>query len=43
VRRFALVLADLDDTTLVTPTLKIKRTALLDRGAAVIDDLYARA
>lgn len=40
VRRFTLVSADLDDTTLVTPTMKIKRRAVLERGALVVDNLY---
>ncbi|WP_405371814.1 MULTISPECIES: AMP-dependent synthetase/ligase [unclassified Microbacterium] len=40
VRRFALVVADLDDTTIITPTLKIKRRVVLDRGSAVVEHLY---
>jgi long-chain acyl-CoA synthetase len=40
VRRFSLVLADLDDTRLVTPTMKIKRRALLEQGADVLASLY---
>lgn len=40
VRRFVVVATDLGDTSLITPTLKIKRRALLDRGAAIIDALY---
>ncbi len=40
VRRFTLVLADLNDTTLVTPTMKIKRRIVLERGAIVVDKLY---
>lgn len=40
VRRFTLVAADLNDTTLVTPTLKIKRRIVLERGARVVDNLY---
>jgi long-chain acyl-CoA synthetase len=41
VRRFTLVSADLDDTTLVTPTMKIKRRVVLERGAAVVEKLYS--
>lgn len=40
VRRFSLVLADLDDVRLITPTLKIKRRALLEHGADVVAGLY---
>jgi long-chain acyl-CoA synthetase len=40
VRRFTLVATDLADTAIITPTLKIKRRVLLERGAAVIDALY---
>ncbi|MCC4908164.1 long-chain fatty acid--CoA ligase [Microbacterium sp. cx-59] len=40
VRRFAIVLADLDDTELVTQTLKIKRRAVLARAASSIENLY---
>lgn len=40
VRRFALVLADLDDTELVTQTLKIKRRTVLVRASAAIENLY---
>ncbi len=40
VRRFALVSTDLDDTRLVTPTMKIKRRALLERSGNAVDDLY---
>ncbi|MFK4762606.1 AMP-dependent synthetase/ligase [Microbacterium sp. ZW T5_45] len=40
VRRFSVVLADLDDRTLVTPTLKLKRSVVLDRAAATVEDLY---
>ena len=40
VRRFALVFTDLDDTRLVTPTMKIKRRALLERSGNAVDDLY---
>jgi long-chain acyl-CoA synthetase len=40
VRRFLLVLADLDDARLVTPTMKIKRRALLEQGADVLASLY---
>lgn len=40
VRRFTLISTDLDDTTLVTPTMKIKRRAVLERGAHVVADLY---
>ena len=40
VRRFALVFTDLDDPRLVTPTMKIKRRALLERSGNAVDDLY---
>lgn len=40
VRRFTLVAPDLNDTTLVTPTMKIKRRVVLERGALVVDSLY---
>ncbi len=40
VRRFALVSADLTDTTLMTPTMKIKRRVVLERGASIIEYLY---
>ncbi len=40
VRRFTLVLADPGDTTLVTPTLKIKRRVVLERASQAVDDLY---
>jgi long-chain acyl-CoA synthetase len=43
VRRFTLVLADLDDRELVTPTLKIKRREVLHRAADTIDTLYRGA
>ncbi|MDZ8276760.1 AMP-dependent synthetase/ligase [Microbacterium aquimaris] len=40
VRRFALVFTDLDDTRLVTPTMKIKRRALLEGSGPAVEDLY---
>lgn len=40
VRRFTLIVADPDDTTLVTPTMKIKRNVVLRRGADTVDALY---
>ncbi|WP_065571504.1 AMP-dependent synthetase/ligase [Microbacterium oleivorans] len=40
VRRFTLIAADLADTTIVTPTLKIKRRVLLERGSDVVAALY---
>jgi len=43
VRRFTLVLADLDDHELITPTLKIKRREVLHRAADTIDTLYRGA
>ncbi len=43
VRRFTVVLADLDDRELVTPTLKIKRREVLHRAADTIDTLYRGA
>lgn len=41
VRRFAVVSTDLTDTTLVTPTMKIKRSVVLTRGADAVDALYS--
>ncbi|GAA4775214.1 AMP-dependent synthetase/ligase [Microbacterium gilvum] len=40
VRRFALAYAEPDDRELVTPTLKIRRRALLQRASDTIDRLY---
>lgn len=40
VRRFTIVAPDLNDTTLVTPTMKIKRRVVLERGALAVDKLY---
>lgn len=40
VRRFTLIAADLADTTIITPTLKIKRRVLLERGSDVVAALY---
>ena len=40
VRRFVIVAANLDDATLITPTMKVKRGAILDRGAEVVNSLY---
>lgn len=40
VRRFSLVFADLDDRGLVTPTMKIKRSVVLDRAADTVENLY---
>lgn len=41
VKRFSLVFADLEDRALVTPTMKIKRSVVLDRAAATVDTLYS--
>ncbi|WP_424464323.1 AMP-dependent synthetase/ligase [Pseudoclavibacter helvolus] len=41
VRRFTLITTDLDDPTLVTPTLKLKRAAVLQRSTDVVDKLYS--
>lgn len=41
VRRFTLIVTSLDDPKLVTPTLKLKRTAVLERGARAVEALYA--
>lgn len=41
VRRFTVLSTDLDDATLVTPTMKIKRRAVLERGAHAVAELYA--
>lgn len=40
VRRFTLVFADLEDRTIVTPTMKIRRRVMLDRAAETVADLY---
>ncbi|WEK61241.1 MAG: AMP-dependent synthetase/ligase [Candidatus Microbacterium colombiense] len=40
VRRFSVVFADLDDRELVTPTMKLKRSVVLDRAAVAVEDLY---
>lgn len=40
VRRFSVVFADLDDRGLVTPTMKLKRSVVLDRAAVAVEDLY---
>lgn len=40
VRRFTVIAADLADTTIITPTLKIKRRVLLERGSDVVAALY---
>ncbi|MER7522587.1 AMP-binding protein [Microbacterium oxydans] len=40
VRRFSVVFADLDDRGLVTPTMKLKRSVVLDRAAFAVEDLY---
>lgn len=40
VRRFSVVFADLDDRELVTPTMKLKRSVVLDRAAVTVTDLY---
>ncbi|WP_423304085.1 hypothetical protein, partial [Escherichia coli] len=40
VRRFSIVFADLEDRGLVTPTMKIKRSVVLDRASATVEDLY---
>ena len=41
VRRFTVIAADLADTTIITPTLKIKRRVLLERGSDVVAALYS--
>lgn len=41
VRRFTLVCVDLSDTTLITPTMKVKRGAVLERGSLALDKLYS--
>lgn len=41
VRRFTVLLADLDDRGLVTPTMKLKRSVVLDRAADAVDALYS--
>ncbi|WP_334152616.1 AMP-dependent synthetase/ligase [Microbacterium sp.] len=40
VRRFSVVFADLEDRGLVTPTMKLKRSVVLDRAAVTVEDLY---
>ena len=41
VKRVTFVLADLSDTKLITPTLKIKRGVALERGAELVEAAYA--
>lgn len=41
VRRYTLVCADLNDSTLITPTMKVKRRAVLERGSHAVDRLYS--
>ena len=40
VRKFSVVFADLDDRALVTPTMKLKRSVVLERASVTVDDLY---
>ncbi|MGZ0712831.1 AMP-dependent synthetase/ligase (plasmid) [Coraliomargarita sp. W4R53] len=40
VRRFTLVSTDLEDSTLITPTMKLKRRIALERASAVVENLY---
>ncbi|WP_314425670.1 AMP-dependent synthetase/ligase [uncultured Microbacterium sp.] len=40
VRRFSIVFADLEDRALVTPTMKLKRSVVLDRAAVAVEALY---
>ncbi|MBA8815273.1 long-chain acyl-CoA synthetase [Microbacterium halimionae] len=40
VRKFTLISTDLGDSSLITPTLKIKRQVILERGADAVEDLY---
>lgn len=40
VRRFSVVFADLDDRGLITPTMKLRRSVVLDRAAVTVEDLY---
>lgn len=41
VRRFTVILADLEDRGLVTPTMKLKRSVVLDRASDAVAALYA--
>ncbi|MDE0546210.1 long-chain fatty acid--CoA ligase [Microbacterium sp. C7(2022)] len=41
VKRFSLVSASPDDTTLITPTMKVKRSVVLQRAASAVEKLYA--
>ena len=39
-KRFAMVFADLDDRTLITPTMKIKRRAAIEKASEAVAGLY---
>lgn len=40
IKRFAMVFADLDDRTLITPTMKIKRRVAIDQASDAVAALY---
>ncbi len=40
IKRFAMVFADLDDRTLITPTMKIKRRAAIEKASEAVAGLY---
>ena len=40
VRRFSVILADLEDRGIVTPTMKLRRSVVLDRASVTVEDLY---
>lgn len=42
IRKFALVRANLDDPNLMTPSMKLRRAAFLEKAKSAIDDLYEK-
>lgn len=42
IKKFAIVRANLDDPTLMTPSMKLRRAAFLEKAKAHIDELYER-
>ena len=43
IKKFALVRANLADPNLVTPSLKLRRAAFLEKAKAAIEELYEKA
>ncbi len=43
IKKFALVKANLSDPTLVTPSLKLRRAAFLEKAKAAVEELYEKA